>query len=343
MVTKGHPSNPFGDHMTSRQWNKGDPLPTGGDPRTSGREIVADNFAPGTLSEPRIMWVCPLPEWENELYMRCSEYAINLHVRNWAKECGFTHVWILAGPHATQTKFRLDGKPERAVDTFGNVLMEKRYEMDDPHITVRAGSSEHNCQVSGHLYVLLTKHGIPLLRRPTEAERKLAGSGDSRVDQLWPWIDAATRESLDSQWATLLETGLDPEAFHPARVGVKRPHDDGDYSSYYDIHNYACKRQQISLDYSTHRRTYIPKPATGVFLPKPLLAFLKRQEELGKMEIMDALDEDALDEQLGLLVQEILGKMEKDKMNAQTELSIQDALKDAQIEQAIQEELDAIG
>ena len=61
------------------------------------------------------------------------------------------------------------------------------------------------------------------------------------------------------------------------------------------------------------------------------------------MEIMDALDEDALDEQLGLLVQEILGKMEKDKMNAQTELSIQDALKDAQIEQAIQEELDAIG
>lgn len=195
-------------------------------------------------------------------------------------------MWVTAGPHPTQTSFGLDGFPERAVDGFGNVLRESRYEMADAHITIRAGSGPYLCQVSGHLYVSLDKNGIPRPGVPSEAVRKYVDSGDYRVDQTWVWNRSTTKQALDAQWGALVATGLDPEAYNLARPKCKRVHDDGDYSPYYDTHEHACKKQLIRRNEPVKdARTYVPKPASGVFLSKEVLADLEEREEEKKLKI----------------------------------------------------------
>lgn len=251
------------------------------------RQCLYHNGGAGTPSDPAVYWVCPLPYEDNPGRQKAVLAASNARVEDWARRCGFTDVWVFAGPHPTQTVFGLDGMAEKAVDDFGNKLRQSRYETADPHITVRAGTNPQTWQVSGHLYVMLNKFGIPMRKKPmTEADRKFVDSGDYRVDQTWAYHDGRTKKRLDAQWNALIKTGLDPEAYHPVKVGCKRVHDDGDYSSYYETHEHTCKKLLLShRDPVTNMRTYVSKPPNGLFLSKEVVENLMNKDKIKQLTI----------------------------------------------------------
>lgn len=268
----------------SETWNTNEELPAGGLPRyTVGidrRRVTEDNGAFGTLRAPRIVWLCPLPFPDDKPLRQRLIDATHIRVQEWARKAKCSIVWIFAGPHATQTMTKPNGMPEIAVN-------EKRYEIADPHITIRAGTVHHGrrgdsfiCQVSGHLYVLLDRDGVPRLDRPIlETDRRLVELGDYRVDQMWTWVEGATKNYRDNQLDHLLKDKVDREIFARVRIAYKRPRDDGDYSSYYTIHNHTCKKQFIG-----DGSVYVRKPATSVYLSNPLLAFLSQKTRKEKEE-----------------------------------------------------------
>ncbi|KAK7748270.1 hypothetical protein SLS62_008730 [Diatrype stigma] len=180
-----------------------------------------------------------------------------------------------------------NGRPEWAKDVTGKRLDEKRYEMADPHITIRAGMVYHQqyqadqfaCMVSGHLYVRLDSEEVPMLDRPMlETDRKFVEADDYRVDEIWVWQGKRVKQPL----------------MEKPRLGFKRVHDDGDYSSYYAEHHHACKRYEWDVNgdavrYTTKRSSEwtvnkagiigVERPPNGLYLPRPLLDKLEKQEE----------------------------------------------------------------
>lgn len=288
----------------SEKWNIGDCFPAGREPSLGpdiqNKRTCFDNHAAGTPENPRIIWTCWVHDDGKGLRERVEE-ATEIRVKEWARRAGFSIIWILAGPHATQTMLEPDLKPQMARDPANRFPVEKRYEMADPHITIRAGVVDHfpykdffTCMVSGHLYVLLDRDGVPNLDRPMlEADRKFVESGDYRVDQMWVWDHDETKAHRDRQWTSLLDDGVDREKLTAVRVGFKRVRDDGEYSSYYAEHHHTCKLFKWDVNGDAVKYTKKPglrwyvnpegierveTPPSGLYLPRPLLDKLKQQE-----------------------------------------------------------------
>ncbi|KAI1417030.1 hypothetical protein F5Y13DRAFT_204402 [Hypoxylon sp. FL1857] len=188
---------------SSRRWDFGMALPTGGPPNIRMNQEDLRNCprdGKGTLEDPMVIWAAHLteeqrlelavPEFDYEEDLYCAIDANTDIAKTVAIRSGCTVVWIICPVHISKYVYGRSGNRILTKRDNNGKPVEFMVTKADPHLTVKLRTSEDLCLLHGHVNVTVDERGFPtgFMSRFQRRQNGNLTNGDDRTMELFDWV-----------------------------------------------------------------------------------------------------------------------------------------------------------